>query len=507
MLLHSSTSDEPGEGEIHLRDPLQFELKSAFLVYPRIKKTIYKEEIFIFIPSPLQINGQSYSKEQFYLDQTTLIRYKTPSLSLEELANINLTDSPLSHLQRYLSSSTQFFPLKAFSDELKLLGAIFRTSLRSRFQAIHHQAMKEMGREVSEEMVVSLCHHASHIRTQFHLLKEEAQRQLSHESSLMRQVRYIDEFMSVTLEHFLTLLLHTLRSMSLSYSKGEGEIFQIVERERHYRRIHQLGPKVPLNTPFSEETFLHRQGLLNRFVMEALQLQCQRFSLEETQGHLLGALAATLAGSVYVALLAWHNPGTVTYSLPILLLLVFFYVLKDRIKEAFKSAFYKQAHRWFPDYSTEIRSPRGVRIGRLNESASFVSVENLPEEIFHARRERFHEELQGLQRQESILQYKREVALSLPSSPTRRRQALTTLFRFNLHRFLYHASPTSHPSLSLDLETGEVSTHVLPKVYHLNVLIRTCHVQDGKRGPWEMTAVRLIIDRNGIKRIEKPFKR
>ena len=73
------------EGEIHARDHLQFELKTEFSINPHLKQNIYKQEIFIFIPNSLQINANTYSKQQFYLDQTNLIRYKTPLLKIAEL--------------------------------------------------------------------------------------------------------------------------------------------------------------------------------------------------------------------------------------------------------------------------------------------------------------------------------------------------------------------------------------------------------------------------------------
>lgn len=77
------------EGEIHVRDKLQLELKNEFSINPNLKENRYKQEVFLFIPSPLQINPETYSKKQFYLDQTNLIRYKTPYMSLSDLINID----------------------------------------------------------------------------------------------------------------------------------------------------------------------------------------------------------------------------------------------------------------------------------------------------------------------------------------------------------------------------------------------------------------------------------
>ena len=99
------------EGEIHTRDHLQFELKNELIINSNLTKNIYKQEFFLFIPNPLQINSQTYSKTQFYQDQTNLIRYTVPNMTLAELIDPRNSFSPLVRLKTLLNEKTDPFPL------------------------------------------------------------------------------------------------------------------------------------------------------------------------------------------------------------------------------------------------------------------------------------------------------------------------------------------------------------------------------------------------------------
>ena len=111
------------EGQVHVRDRLQFELKSEFITFPAKEVSVFTEELYIFIPQSLQINRDTYSTEQFYWDQTNSIRYKTPTFTFEELLDPKNEASPL-----YSRAKMQ--------GEVKLLANIFRSTLRNTVKEI-----------------------------------------------------------------------------------------------------------------------------------------------------------------------------------------------------------------------------------------------------------------------------------------------------------------------------------------------------------------------------------
>jgi hypothetical protein len=495
--------NELSEGEIHSRGNLQFELKSEFLINPHLKRNVYKQEAFLFIPSSLQINPQTYSKQQFYLDETNLIRYKTPPITLSELTDLHYSPSPLNRLQQLFDKPESEFFFKVASDELKLFAAIFRGTLRERVYKLVKRLMqmKSQNREKIWKSITLLCTEISQVCQKFRQLQDVVHT-ISNQHQLIHHFKYVDEFISITIEEFLILLLKEVRSSEQPDSYTDKQICQLMIREKLYRKKKHMGPQTIKGDFFATESILYRQGLLNRFVMEALMLNNYRFSLEQKQGHILGAFAAGIAMFVYMGLLVWKSPGFAINSFPFVTLAVFLYILKDRIKEGFKTFYYKQAYRWFPDYSTEIRSPKGLKIGKLKENFTFIEPKQLPPGFLKIRNNYFQEELQALQRHETIIQYKREMVLTPPPLTQIRRRELTVIFRFNIHRFLQKASDAFQPNLRLDSYTQKISERLLPKVYHLNLITRNTYFQDDLPPKVEINTFRVVVDKNGIKRVE-----
>lgn len=490
------------EGEIHARDDLQFELKSEFLIHAR--RNVYKQEFFLFIPESLHIDSQSYSREQFYLDETSLIRYKTPLISFKELVNPKNSQSPLICLQALLDPAATPNP-KEITDELKLFAAVFKVFLRRRTKELSKQIKNLSNNNPSNYLyeIPMMCGEIKEVCKLFrHIQIQLAVR--NNQEEIKRHFRYVDEFISDQINDYLLSLIQTIRQFSpKELDKIDSELCKIVLREKEYRYHHRLGPKTPEKQPHSKEAILHRRSLLNHFVLEALDLPNYRIAIPEKHAPLLGALAAGIAMFFYLTIFAWRTPNFVIDSFPVILFLVLLYILKDRIKEGLKKIYYQQAYRWMPDYSTRITSPKGYKIGRLNESFNFINAEQLPEELANIRNLAFNEELQALTRQESIIQYKREVILYSHPEHAGRRKELTTVFRFNVRNFLPKAHNPVLSNFALDPSTYEIYEDLLPKVYHINLIIRNTFTQMDSTLKTEIKKFRVVVDKIGIKRVEQ----
>lgn len=497
--------NELNDGEIHVRDSLQFELKSEFFINPKLKNNVYKQEIYIFIPNSLQINPETYSKQQFHLDETNLIRYKTPVMSLSDLVNPDFSTSPLTRLQKNITHSNANHCDVIDSDELKLFGAIFRGTIRERI----HQIIKSIKTEESGKVINSigcLCSEIAGVCYTFRQLYKNAD-PYSTSSELIRYFKYIDEFISIVIDEFLVILLKEYRTLDHNDKHAEAMIAQCIIKEKLYRKRHHMGPKISQGHFFANESILYRQGLLHRFVLECLTLKHIRVSSAEKHRNILGSIAAGVAMLVYLTLFAWNASSLVINSFSFIMLAAFFYILKDRIKEGFKTLYSRKAHHWFPDYSTEIMSFKGFKVGKLKENFAFIDSSELPLGFLKIRNHDFHEELQALHRDETIIQYKREMRLTAPSHHHgERRRSITTNFRLNIHHFLQKASNPFQTNLSFDPYTQEISKKLLPKVYHLNLIIKNSFLKEDLNPKIEIKTYSVIVDKNGIKRVEHTRK-
>jgi len=455
------------EGAIHFRDDLQFELKSEFVPLPILKHNRVVQEFYLFVPSELQINPQTYSKEDFYKDETNFIRFKTPEFRLSELYSLENIYSPLNRVLNFLSGKIDEKAIEEIRDEVKLFGNIFRSALRKSTLAVVALMRGETKAQFLEEGE-KLLEDVVFLKEKYRVILDKAL-EFMHLAQLTPDFRYVDEFISNTAEFYLIDLLKELRS-----SKEAGfELFELkvgaaLKEEKEYRNRHYTESHRGLNGKIHEdnELILYRQGLLKKFVQDALLLASDRIALVQRYSHFAGAVAAGIAMFVYIGFFVWNSRSIAINSVPFLVLTVFLYVLKDRLKEGLRTLFFQRAGLWFPDYTTEIFTPnRLLKLGKLKE----------------------------------VIYYKKEVILHrLPERRESRRKALNNIFRFNIHSFIQKANNPWRSFLALNYETMELKVERVPKVYHINIIIKTSVEEKS-----DIKKFRLILDKSGIKRVDQ----
>lgn len=497
-------------GEVHIRDKLQFELKWEFTPLEGDPENKYIQEFYLFVPNSLQINPSTYTKSQFYLDQTNLVRYKTPEFTFDQLLDRDNPLSPLARILRLCVSADTPFHREQLSDELKLLGNVVRSILRQEVKGLTTllAASQDIGEYSNfRERVDKLCNAVRQLHERY---KEAQDLYLDTwaDQTFYRQFLYVDEFIGDVVYHYFTRLLEHLRlNMSEALKSVDDKLCAaILEQKRSAGDpTHEKHGKAGNGQSIEGENYLYRTSMLNKFVLDALQLTTNRFAHEQQYGNWIGALSAGLAMLLYIILFISLGTVFVINSSPFLLLTVIIYMLKDRIKEWLRSFYYLQASRWFPDYTTVIESlDQKSKLGVIEESLSFLDAKQLPKELVTARNAQVNMVLETFQRPENVLFYKRIVKINAPSrTQTSRRHSFSVIFRFNIDQFLRKASDPIERHLSLDPVTRKLYEVKLPKVYHLNLIIRSTNSEAGNEVKTELKKLRLIIDKNGIKRIEQ----
>ena len=388
-------------GEIHLRDRWQFELKSEFVPLPHLKKNTYIQEFFFFIPNSLQINKQTYGKANFYSDQTNLIRYKTPEFTFQELISTYNPHSPLSRLQTLSKEMETKDNREHAEDEIKLFGNIARSTLRTRVREIIQElsqtySQDDAGKFIKE--IEELCKEIKDLKHAFLITKDTLLKNWK-DSYLQKSFLYVEEFISNCIMHYLTGLLDAIRLVQKkTFYPADRMLCEILLEEQKFLEAYvndsqTIGKQRNVNNEF----ILYRNGLLNKYVLDALLLYTNRFSIDERFQNWIGGLSAGIAMMFYFLLFVWLGSVFVINSAPFIILTVVFYILKDRIKEWLKSVSYQQAFKFFYDYITEIDSPDQKRkLGIIKESFSFLDENKLAEDVKNARNKEFHAILETL---------------------------------------------------------------------------------------------------------------
>ena len=500
--------DEIDSEEVHVRDKLQFELKSEFLPHLNVKKNRYIQEFFFFVPNSLQINHLTYSKIQFYEDQTNLIRYKTPEFSFADLLDTHNKRSPLTRISETCDLPNTEENQSILEDELKLLANIVRSSLRNETKKLIYDLDQLDASESAKKLiknVTDLFHQLRELKDRLRKLKEKC---ITQWRSLIfeKYFFYAEEFISNSVSHYFTGLLEALRHKPRpELIEIDHMICNLLVEEQHHQDKECLETLANGTEKIDNELILYRRSLLDKFVLDALLLNTNRISVDVKFQSWIGGIAAGIAMLIYILFFIWLGTVFLINSQPFLLLTVIIYVLKDRIKDEVKALSYHHAFKWFSDYRTEIRSPDSKQtLGILSESFSFIDEGAIPEEIRLKRNREFHIVLEEFQRPERVIYYKKTILIKKPIKGRQgRRHGLNIIFRFNIHRFLLKASNPYEVYTTIDPKTLKLINLSLPKVYHLNLIMKSTSFTEEGNPLVEFKKFRLIIDKKGIKRIEQ----
>ncbi len=466
------------EGEIHFRDDWQFELKSEFSPSQSVRKNSYTQEFYLFIPDALRIDRSTYSRQDFFRDQTTLIRYKTPEFTFPQLLDPANEESPLRRLRQGTDD---------LEGELKLLGNVVRSQLRERVR----------------ELILLLNDDSPNLHTSALTLVDDLRDVLRGYSQLKElpetPFKYVGEFMELSIHVYLTGFLEDYRTeVDQPSDKVDLAIRSLILEAR--------APAFPHEGSEQEQEYvLYRKGLLNKYVLDALLLSVERKAVIEQYRSLSGMIAAGIAMFIYMLLFVWQGELFVINSLPFVFITVILYILKDRLKEGVKALYSRKAFRWFPDYRTAVRTPdRSKALGSLTESFTFIDPSRIPPEVLRVRNEGFHEALESFKRPETVILYKQVVTMQHGKAQREaRRQDINTIFRFNVHNFLLKASNAWQSFPFLTNEGQSIERVSLPKVYHLNIIAKNNLPDTQGARVLELQKFRCVLDKRGIKRVDR----
>lgn len=464
------------EGIIHIRDQLQLELKSEFKLHPEETTNEFFQEFFLFIPESLQINRETYNKEQFYGDETNIVRFKTPNMSFDDLLKDKI-NSPLNRLDALVEKGSEANVIH----ELKMYGNIFRSTLRNEIRSMIEILERPSIHNLSPEFEKTILTMADLI--QQNLDKFQQIKFKYNNPSILETFKWTDEFFAILIDSYLTAFLDFFRRGDFTPSEEiDKKLSSLILKESKKEK---------------EEELLMRYSLLNKYMIEALQIKNSRIEVKKKHTPLIGMAAAGIAMMFYMVLFTWKISNFAITSFPFVALVVIFYILKDRLKEGLKDVYWKNFTRWFPDYSTELKTAQNKKLGSLQESVLFIDGE-VPQDILAERAKIQPLEDLPILVPENCLYYKKGFSFR-PGVLEKgsRRQEITSLFRLNLHKFIEKANDSIQTRLRLNPESLKIEEKRLPKGYYLFLILKNKHPDHVETKKFKIT-----LNKTGIERVQ-----
>lgn len=487
---------------LDVHDRKQFEIKLEYQP-DSDGEAKYLIETFFFLPSSLNVDAETYPRHDFYADIHNYVRLKTPVLTFVEIL-----EGELSPLRRFEQLAGQRHALQTdLVYQAKLLSCVFRGGMR-RFcgfidgYCATHDAGQPLPLEEIEERVKSAIEGSTRVLTRFREAKARLGRGL--EEKTLASLRLVDEYMSLSLEQFFRKAVAEMDRLPRTplFLTLRKDLLNEVIRDEGYRREH--GQRSVLSPTGDNEEYMHRIGFLKKFCMNILFLRVRRDAVRKTWEEVILACAAGVAmifstGAAWVGMQRFPQA-----SVNFFLLLVISYMFKDRIKEGCRRIFTAAASKHLYDRATVISDPvTQVQIGKLHEKVDYNGSFQVPAELLALRCvDDFATVSQG-ELSETVIRYQKLIHLDdkLFERNALLSRGVTDIIRFNIDRLLRDMDDPEYAIEYVDSDALTVGRVRGAKAYQVDVAFRftVSEASRTKRVTYEL--VRLVLDRNGIKRM------
>ncbi|MFX1391106.1 MAG: hypothetical protein ACFE9Z_13660 [Promethearchaeota archaeon] len=470
------------------------------------KKTTYSLTTYFFIPSSLQINKNSYSKEQFYSDINNRIRFKTPKMSIEEILD---TKNELSPMNTILNSMKEIeyknssgYIITKIQRELCLLADIIKVSLRDQFNYIQNNYNEIKKQFLISDLMKNYVVSIKKLKMKLNLMRKSFF--LNQIPIKLREVfDFADEYISLQIEKWLTRFLNVFEDKVNQEIKTS--MIKLIEREQEYRE--NLKSLLIIIENNNNETFSYQEGIMKKYVQSVLYLEKKKKDPKSQSLEILYSVAAGIAmffSLFFGFLILSFFP---TYSIPFIIATVVIYMLKDRIKDNIRGVSQKAVSSFFPDRRIDVVDGfNKEKIGKCKELVNFKKKEKIPLEVLRIRRSSNISSIEERGKPEEVIQYEKKITLfnkKIKQFHTRRKD-ISDVIRFNVRNFLRYADDPIQFIPKWNKDKKKIEDVPISKVYHLNLVLKLSSFKGKKVDKIQYKKFRVIIDQKGINRVLEP---
>ena len=476
-------------------DDYSVEFKIGFITDNKLEDiNEFRINTWIFVPNGLDINRDTYPKNEFYRNIKTNLRLITPVYNLQDILLGNR--GPFPRLQYAITTLTNdpldTEKIESYTYQIKMFLCIVKSALRN-------EALAIQGEQDEENIFVAIDRYVQHIRA---IAKQYRTFEKQIDATLIgkRQYEYYlfgDDFLGNIIEQHSFMLLRSLEKRGVNHLADKLLLGLINEEFEHKKKRGFL--VVEKNNPTHNSLVITQRNILKKFVESDLFLQ----TVKKKDGAFIQQFYYSIAAGIamifatVISFFATQRYGNFTTDL--FVVLVVSYMMKDRIKELARYYFSSQMSRKYFDNKSKL-SIRHQEIGWVKEAFDFVAEDKLPEEVMTLRSRTPLVEAENEVYDEKIIMYRKLVNLSredIEKYKEYRLSGINDITRFNL---LHFTQKMDNPTIPLFVPDSEISYEKLQgdKVYPLYFIL---HCESEENTYYKK--FRVLFNRSGIKDIKE----
>lgn len=493
------------EETIQIHDKYQFEIKLGYPFTGDEGAKIYDVETYLFFPNNLDINRHTYTRKDFYNGIQAYVRLQTPVVLLRNMASG--ADSPLEKLDKAIERLHGGEDERSFADyeyHLKMFCCIFKSALRDhvKFIAQRQRDPNPTDTNLKEwdllDLVDKYLTGIDAAKTAFRDLRTKVNLPAANRD-IFSFFLFGDEYLSLLIEYYTYDLIQVVNRFDFSGNEApDSLLLKLIRDELDYRRANSY-PSIPSMDSTNEE-FLFRSSVLKKFMANVLFLNTKFKHEGELLEQFAFAIAAGIAMVFATGAVFFAQSAYATVSTPLFLVLVISYMFKDRIKDFIRVYLGSKLRTRLFDHRRKIYFNSKEKLGWCKESVAFLKSKNLPDTIVKLRAKDHITEIENDWVGEKVILYRKRVKIlnrqfrsiyhDYPMN------SVVDIMRLNVSRYLSRMDNSKTPIYVCD--DRRCRKILGNRVYHVNIIMK--HSGNGRVA---YRRFRLILNQNGIKRIEE----
>lgn len=478
-----------------IHDKFSIEFKVGFVVRRKLKVNNFAINTWIFVPNSLDINPLTYSKNQFYRDVKSNIRFITPIFLLREISLGSAI--PLHYIEKAfhtVASDPSRTNIREYEYQIKMFSAIFKSAIRNEVVHLFRNTIEED----IEYLVQSYLESVEDIITKYRDL-----RKIINVPTISKEILdyyfFGDEFISNIAEQSACRIINFLEYRGKEkYNKAINQLSALWHNEITYKKEKGF-LTIEKESATKNREFVFRRGILKKYVESDLFLQARKKKDGVLVEQIYYSIAAGLSMIFATAIAFSFQMKYGNFTMPLFVALVVSYMLKDRIKELMRYYFAHQLGSRYFDNKTTI-GIKELPIGWSKEAMDFITDNKVPREVMDIRSRSALLEAENRTMDEKIILYRKLVYINreeISKNSDYPISGINDIIRLHLTRFM---SKMDNPDESLYLlnEDNEVNIIQGEKVYYLNIVMQ---LQFDDQTDYKR--FRVVMTQDGIKDLEE----
>lgn len=479
------------KNSIKIHDKFSVVIDVTYDKLSKKKKSKYTTLTYLFFPDSLNINRKTYPSTKFYNDVRFFLKYDTPNYTLYDIheGENSLLKNLFKNTDKYLKNRSDKNRSR-FKNQVKMFAATFSSLLRYKTDSL----IKKRTIKV-EELDVYLKNIKAVLLDFREVVLKVKKTDL--EEINKKVIYHADEHISNVMEVQLMKLYNHLKNKNDPF-KSLATIVKLINAEQNYKK--QKVYDSPKDKNVNPDELLFKRNQLKKYIESIFFLNQDIRKDGAVFEQSILALAAGLAMVFSTGIAFYYQQVYGNFTMPFFIALVVSYMLKDRIKGLISLLFVSKSSSFFYDFKIKITNSLNKKIGLIKENFSFVQLKKLGPKVKKYRLQNLVIGLTERSLNEQVIQYKKKIIIFPKKFGNDLLDeniiGLTDITRLNFYRFIQYMDDPKKDYILV--KKGEVYNKVANKIYHINI-VQKYYTEEGI----EFSRYRVIMNRNGIRKIEK----